>query len=61
MGAIEKQVKQREHEKHLDTDEFIGVLLWFIRESGKIEQEFVKAKSELNEEFNTKIRELATK
>ena len=48
MGIIEKQVQAHEKEKHLDTEDFIGILTWFIKESAKIEQEFVKAKSELN-------------
>lgn len=61
MGIIEKQVKEREKEKHLDTEDFIGILTWFIKESAKIEQEFVKAKSELNAAFNEAIAEFKQK
>ena len=57
MGIIEKQVQEHEKEKHLDTEDFIGILTWFIKESAKIEQEFVKAKGELNAAFNEAIAE----
>ena len=61
MGIIEKQVQEHEKEKHLDTEDFIGILTWFIRESAKIEQEFVKAKGELNAAFNEAIAEFKQK
>lgn len=61
MGIIEKQVQAHEKEKHLDTEDFIGILTWFIKESAKIEQEFVKAKSELNAAFNEAIAEFKQK
>lgn len=61
MGIIEKQVQQREKEKHLDTEDFIGILTWFIKESAKIEQEFVKAKGDLNAAFNEAIAEFKQK
>lgn len=61
MGIIEKQVQEHEKEKHLDTEDFIGILTWFIKESAKIEQEFVKAKSELNAAFNEAIAEFKQK
>lgn len=61
MGIIEKQVQAHEKEKHLDTEDFIGILTWFIKESAKIEQEFVKAKGELNAAFNEAIAEFKQK
>lgn len=61
MGKVEEFVKEREAEKHLDTEEFIGILRWYINESGKIDKQFVDAKSDLNYAFNTKMRELGTK
>lgn len=61
MGIIEKQVQEHEKEKHLDTEDFIGILTWFIKESAKIEQEFVKAKGELNAAFNEAIAEFKQK
>ena len=61
MGIIEKQVQEHEKEKHLDTEDFIGILTWFIKESAKIEQEFVKAKSDLNAAFNEAIAEFKQK
>ena len=61
MGIIEKQVQEHEKEKHLDTEDFIGILTWFIRESAKIEQEFVKAKGDLNAAFNEAIAEFKQK
>ena len=61
MGIIEKQVQEHEKEKHLDTEDFIGILTGFIKESAKIEQEFVKAKSELNAAFNEAIAEFKQK
>ena len=61
MGIIEKQVREHEKEKHLDTEDFIGILTWFIKESAKIEQEFVKAKGELNAAFNEAIAEFKQK
>lgn len=61
MGKVEEFVKEREAEKHLDTEEFIGILMWFIKESSKIEQEFVKAKGDLNEAFNEAIAEFKQK
>ena len=61
MGIIEKQVLEHEKEKHLDTEDFIGILMWFIKESSKIEQEFVKAKGDLNAAFNEAIAEFKQK
>ena len=61
MGIIEKQVQEHEKEKHLDTEDFIGVLTWYIKESAKIEREFVKAKSDLNAAFNETIAEFKQK
>lgn len=61
MGIIEKQVLKHEKEKHLDTEDFIGILTWYIKESAKIEQEFVKAKGELNAAFNEAIAEFKQK
>lgn len=61
MGIIEKQVQEHEKEKHLDTEDFIGILTWFIKESAKIEQEFVKAKGDLNAAFNEAIAEFKQK
>lgn len=61
MGIIEKQVQEHEKEKHLDTEDFIGILTWYIKESAKIEQEFVKAKGDLNAAFNEAIAEFKQK
>ena len=61
MGKIEKQVQEHEKEKHLDTEEFIGILLWYLKEGQKIEQEFIKAKSDLNEAFNAAMAEYKAK
>lgn len=61
MGIIEKQVQEHEKEKHLDTEDFIGILTWFIKESAKIEQEFVKAKGDLNAAFNEAIADFKQK
>lgn len=61
MGIIEKQVQEHEKEKHLDTEDFIGILTWYIKESAKIEQEFVKAKGDLNVAFNEAIAEFKQK
>lgn len=61
MGIIEKQVQEHEKEKHLDTEDFIGILTWYIKESAKIEQEFVKAKRDLNAAFNEAIAEFKQK
>ena len=61
MGIIEKQVQEHEKEKHLDTEDFIGILTWFIKESAKIDQEFVKAKGDLNAAFNEAIAEFKQK
>ena len=61
MGIIEKQVQAHEKEKHLDTEDFIGILTWYIKESAKIEQEFVKAKGDLNAAFNEAIAEFKQK
>ena len=61
MGIIEKQVQAHEKEKHLDTEDFIGILTWYIKESAKIEQEFVKAKRDLNAAFNEAIAKFKQK
>ena len=61
MGIIEKQVQEPYGSHHLDTEDFIGILTWFIKESAKIEQEFVKAKGELNAAFNEAIAEFKQK
>ena len=61
MGKVERKVQQHELEKHLDTAEFIGILYWYIKDGQKIEQEFIKAKSDLNEAFNEKMQEYKAK
>ena len=61
MGKIEKQVQEHEKEKHLDTEELIGVLLWYIRESNNIAKEFTRALGDLNEAFNSTMAEYKAK
>lgn len=68
MGKVEEFVKEKEREKHLDTEDYISLLHWYITECSKIDQAFIEAtkdfisnKADLNNEFNAKLREGALK
>lgn len=61
MGKVMESVKAREKEKHLDTEEFIGILLWYIKESSNIAQEFNRAMSNMNEAFNSAVADYKAK
>lgn len=61
MGKVMESVKAREKEKHLDTQEFIGILLWYIKESSNIAQEFNRAMSNMNEAFNSAVADYKAK
>ena len=61
MGKVLENVKAREKKKHLDTEEFIGVLLWYIKESSNIAQEFNRAMSNINEAFNSAVADYKAK
>lgn len=58
MGKVEKFVKKKEAEKHISTAEFIEALLWYIQASEQLDQEWAKSKSDLNEAFNERIKEI---
>ena len=58
MGKVEKFVKKKEAEKHINTAEFIEALLWYIQASEQLDQEWAKSKSDLNEAFNERIKEI---
>lgn len=59
MGKIEAEVKRREAEKHITTEEYIDKLRWYIKETENIRREFIKAQSDLNDAFNAAMREIA--
>lgn len=61
MGKVLENVKAREKERHLNTEEFIGVLLWYIKESSNIAQEFSRAMSNINEAFNSAVADYKAK
>lgn len=61
MGKVEKAVKKHEAEKHIDTAEYIDTLRWYIKACGDIDQEWTRAKADLNEAFNARLRELREK
>jgi hypothetical protein len=57
MGAIMKQIEAREREKHLQTDEFIAILYWYIKACEDLRKEYTKSMNDLNEAFNTVMQE----
>ena len=61
MGKVEKFVKTKEKEKHATTEEFIGLLRWYIEASEKLRQDWIRSMADLNEAFNTRIHELKEK
>lgn len=61
MGKIMEEIEERQREKHLQTDEFIGILYWYIKACDEMALEFVKARNDLNEAFNRAIDEWKTK
>lgn len=61
MGKVEKFVKTKEKEKHTTTEEFIDTLKWYIKACGDADREWARAKNDLTEAFNSRIRELKEK
>lgn len=68
MGKILEKVEKRE--KHLDTDDYISLLHWYIKECDKINKQYddalydllnekIRDRNKLVEEFNSKRREMA--
>lgn len=57
MGKIMKQIEAREKEKHLQTDEFISVLWWYIKACEDLRKEYTKSMNDLNEAFNAAMKE----
>ena len=58
MGKVEKFVARREKEKHKTTDEFIDTLLWYVKAAADLDAEWARSKSDLNEAFNARMREI---
>ena len=58
MGKVQKFVEQKEKEKHISTQEYIDLLRWYAAESNKLNIEWSRSMSDLNEAFNEKIKEL---
>lgn len=61
MGIIEKQVQEREKEKHTTTEELIDTLKWYIKSTEELRSDWIKAQSDLNEAFNQRLREINEK
>ena len=61
MGKVLKSVQEHEKEKHLTTEEYIGLLRWYIEASEKLRNDWIRSMSDLNEAFNTRIKELKEK
>lgn len=58
MGKVEKFVQKREKEKHLDTQEIIGVMQWYIQEMAKLNQQANEDRRNLTEAYNARLQEL---
>ena len=61
MGKVLKSVKRHEAEKHVTTEEFIGILRWYIQEGAKLDAAHTRAKNDLTEAYNSRIAELKAK
>lgn len=61
MGIIEKQVLQREKEKHATTEEFIDTLKWYIKSTEELRSDWIKSQAALNEAFNQRLHEINEK
>lgn len=61
MGKVEKAVKKREAEKHIDTTEYIETLRWYFKACQEVDQEWAAAKTNINEAFTVRMRELREK
>lgn len=61
VGKVMESVQAREKKKHLTTEEYIGLLRWYIEASEKLRQEWIRSMADLNEAFNTRIHELKEK
>ena len=58
MGKVLEEVEKREKEKHIDTDEYISLLHWYIKESAKIDREFIETRNAITAAFNARRREM---
>ena len=58
MGKVAKEVEKREKEKHLNTEEYISLLHWYINECSKLNKEFVEARNNLTAAFNARRKEI---
>ena len=61
MGKVEKFVKKREQEKHITTEEFMGLTRWYIEECNKLDVQWASDKNNLNEAFKSRLAELKAK
>lgn len=61
MGKVLKEVEKREKKKHIDTDDYISLLHWYIQESAKIDREFIEARNSITEAYNTRRKEIIEK
>ena len=61
MGKVAKAVEQRKKEKHLNTEEYISLLHWYIQECSKVDREFIAARNDLTEAYNSRRREIIEK
>lgn len=61
MGKVEKFVKEHEAERHLGTDELIGIMNWYIQEMARIDRECNSAKWNIQEAYNARLNELRRK
>ena len=58
MGKVEKFVKKKAAERHLTTEEYIGLIKWYIEECNKLDVQWANDKSNLNEAFKARMEEL---
>ena len=58
MGKVEKFVKKKEKEKHLGTEDLIGIMNWYIQEMAKLDKQFAEEKNNLTEAYNARLQEL---
>lgn len=61
MGKVEKFVKKREKEKHLDTEALISIMQWYIQEMAKLNQQANEDRRNLTEAYNSRLAELKEK
>lgn len=53
MPRLTKEIREK---NRMETLEFIGILLWYIKTMQETTRDFIKAQNDINEVFNERIK-----